>query len=102
MSSWAGEVGARHAFLQNSYRFGTEAEAKAFIEQLKDQWIPKGFIWTTRTLRSKDPINARWDIKKKEAIRLDVTAAVTTAPAPPPMTVEEYEDETPESLVNER
>jgi hypothetical protein len=103
MSSWAGEAGARHAFLPNSFRFGTETEAKAFIERVKETWIPKGFIWTTRTLRSRDPVDSRWDSKEKEVVRLTVTGDVTPAVTIPNVTpnVTEEEDEIP-SLVNEK
>jgi hypothetical protein len=96
--SWAGEVGALHDFFPNSYRFGTEGEAKAFIEKLKESWVPKEFIRTVRVLKSKDPISARWSGRKKEAIRLDVNEIATLVVAAAP---DEDEDEAPAALVNE-
>jgi hypothetical protein len=101
MNSYAGEVGGIRDWYPNSYRFNTEDEAKAFADQLKEDWIPRGFIWTTQTKKSKDPVNARWDDKKKDVIRLNVAeevAAVTTVTA----TSDEDEDESPPDLVNER
>jgi hypothetical protein len=96
--SWAGEAGARHAFLPNSFRFATEAEAKLFIEQVKATWVPAGFIWTTQTKWSKDPTNARWNGRRQEVVRLDVAAGVVEAPAVDATD----EEEAPASLVNER
>jgi hypothetical protein len=99
--SFAGEAGVRHAFLPNSFRFATEAEAKGFIEHVKTQWTPAGFIWTTQTKWSKDPVNARWDGRKQKVVRLDVAAGVVEAPAP--VTVDATdEDEAPPALVNEK
>lgn len=98
--SWAGEAGARHAYLPNSFRFVSKAEAKCFIDQVMAQWIPQGFIWAVQVVRSEDPVNAVWDDRQKEAIGLDV--ALESAPTTPiEHATSEDEDETP-ALVNEK
>jgi hypothetical protein len=56
-----------------------------------------------RVVRSQDPVNARWDNRKQEAIMLDDAPAVSADVADMTMTVtsNEAEDETPAELVNE-
>jgi hypothetical protein len=95
--SWAGEVRGRHDWYPNSYRFDTENEAKLFIERGKEQWIPKGFIWTTRVLWAKEPTNARWNDKKKEAVRLTVTELATVVVKDEP----DEDEAAPHNLVDE-
>jgi hypothetical protein len=79
--SWAGEVGSVRDWFSNSYRFDTQGEAECFIQQLSEQWIPAGFVRAVRVLRSSEPVNARWDFKKQDAIRLDVVIEEETPQA---------------------
>jgi hypothetical protein len=79
--SWAGEARGRHDWYPNSYRFDAEDEAKRFIHQLKERWIPRGFMRSTRTLWSREPVNARWNATREEAIRLAIPIP-TAVPAP--------------------
>jgi hypothetical protein len=113
--SWAGEVqggGFRvlvkkddgrsfpSDWLPNSFRFGTEEEAKHFVGHLKATWIPAGFVRATQAIRSKDPVNARWDVRKQQAVLLPVSSP--NLPMVTPMAVEEdYEEEIPHPLVDE-
>src|SRR5258708_3721657 len=81
--SWSGEVSGGGVFvlvknddgqsfpsawLPNSYRFASEKEAETFIKHLRKSWIPADFVREVRTIRSKDPVNARWDDRKQEVV----------------------------------
>jgi len=69
-SSWAGEIRGTSDWFPNSYRFATKEEAEHFIQQTREQWSPPEFVKATRVLQSDQPVNARWNAKKKDAIRL--------------------------------
>jgi hypothetical protein len=46
---------------------------------LREQWIPAGFIREIRTSWSGDPVNAKWNHKAKDIVRLDVEDEKKTA-----------------------
>jgi hypothetical protein len=79
--SWSGEVCGGRDWYANSYRFETQEEARCFIQQLREQWIPVGFVRDVRTSLSKQPVNARWHYKKQDVIRLPVSAKDEAAAA---------------------
>jgi hypothetical protein len=54
----------------SGHRFATEAEAEAFVANLRATWIPQGFIKRDRVQVVKEPPNASLDWKTKQAERL--------------------------------
>ena len=49
-------------------RFASWEDAKAFVENLKEAWIPPGFIKDTRVRRVEEPPNVFLDQNTKQAV----------------------------------
>ena len=79
--SWAGEVKGVRDWYPNSYRFDSQDEAACFIQQLREEWIPVGFIRAVRVQWSNDPTNSLWDYQAQDAIRFDVVDEEKALPA---------------------
>jgi len=79
--SWAGEVKGVRDWYPNSFRFDDQDEAYYFIQQLREEWIPVGFIRAVRVQWSNDPTNSLWDYQAQDAIRFDVVDEEKALPA---------------------